>query len=159
MGTLLEFRKMGFYIYPTVTNTTYVGQDLDVSYGQFNTESINNPQNLIDERVIRGEPGRLKNMYLSVIINGVNATNNICYLPSPWEITFSIKNNLKVWDKCGACTLILNAVKQKCVGPIVLDNVEEINPEAIGPTSWVLQVYIVHIEKKWDYRQLEYVNK
>ena len=65
----------------------------------------------------------------------------------------------KAWDKCGACPLNCNKVKQNCVANVVLDDVEETNSEAIYPTSWVLQVYIEHIEKKRYYRQLEPVNK
>ena len=44
MGTLLGVRKMGFYIYPTVPNTTHAGQELDVIYEQFNTKSIEIPK-------------------------------------------------------------------------------------------------------------------
>ena len=99
-------------------------------------------QTIIDGRVSRGEPGRLTNMDLGVIINGRNATNSHCYLPSPWEIAFSLENNLKAWDKCGACPLNNNVAKKKSAATVVLDGVEETNSEAIDPTSWVLQIYI-----------------
>ena len=56
---LLSLRQRGVLIYPTVPNATHVIQELDVSYGSFQSMVRENSQTLLNERVAAGLPRKI----------------------------------------------------------------------------------------------------
>jgi hypothetical protein len=141
---LVQLRLRGFYLFPSVPNTTAVSQETDQNYGPFKSALRRNLIVLCREMVTDGGAGKsLGRICWPVLIHGREATEDKVGLPSPFEIAFSKAANLSAWSKVGAVPLNRNCIRNSRVRREVDDTVStyregeiEVSVFDRDPASW-----------------------
>ena len=141
---LVQLRLRGFYLFPSVPNTTAVSQETDQNYGPFKSALRRNLIVLCREMVRDGGAGKsLGRICWPVLIHGRDASDDKVALLSPFEIAFSTEANLRAWDKVGAVPLNRNCIRNSRVRREVDDTISthregeiEVSVFERDPASW-----------------------
>jgi hypothetical protein len=102
---LAYLRFHGFIPYPGVPNTTAVMQEIDQSYGPFQSAVRSNLQLVIDERIFANKSTFLLSWIVGLVIFGGEDPETGLIIGSAFQRGFSHAHNIKAWEKVGAVPL------------------------------------------------------
>ncbi len=115
---LLAFLRFhGFILYPGVPNTTAVTQEMDQSYGPFQSAVRTNLQLIIDEHIRINAPTSLSPWIVGLVVVGGEDQETGLIVGSAFQRGFSRALNIKAWEKVGAVPLsrkCLSSLKVRC---------------------------------------------
>ncbi len=116
--TLLAYlRYHGFILYPGVPNTTAVTQEMDQSYGPFQSAVRTNLQLIIDEHIAADKPRTLSPWMVGLVVFGGEDPETGLIVGLAFQRGFSHEQNIKAWEKVGAVPLsrrCLQSPKVRC---------------------------------------------
>ena len=96
----------GFYLYPSVPNTTAVTQERDQSFSLFKTSFQDNLRQMIDDRLARGKSVSFNATVIGeLVFGGTDDETGVKYCKDSFAIAFSPSRNRQARATVGAAPL------------------------------------------------------
>ncbi len=104
---LVELHLLGFYLYPSVPNTTAVSQETDQNYGPFKTQFQKNLAAVVmEQRLEQNKSVSLQPWIVGLIVfGGTDPVTGFELIDCAFKAAFSKKACLNAWAKLGAAPL------------------------------------------------------
>jgi hypothetical protein len=115
----------GFLLFPSIPNTTPVTQEMDQSYGPFQSALQTNLQLLIDKRIRKEKPTSFSSWIVGLVVFGGCNPETELIVRSAFQEGFSHTQNIRAWEKVGAVPLSRKCLKSKKVRLLIGDGDEE----------------------------------
>ena len=123
---LARMKFFGFYLYPSVPNTTAVSQETDRNYGPFKTQFRKNLDEVIDARIKGNHSTSIAPHLVGLTtFGGVDPTSDHNVKISAFERGFSKEACLSAWAKVGAAPLSMKCLDDQKVRKSTGDGDEE----------------------------------
>ena len=105
MELLAYLQFHGFLLFPGVPNTMAMTQEMDQSYGPFQSKLRSNLEVIINERLHAEKPTTLAPWIVGLFVFGGEDPKTKCVVGSVFQEGFSHEQNLNAWAKVGSVPL------------------------------------------------------